>query len=146
MPEINGLEVLMETRKKYDLDKLPVIMVSSFDDVESISKCLLLGANDYLPKPLNSTILLAKVAATLERKILREREKELLSELHYQAITDELTQIPNRRYVFDSLEKSFSQILNENKEHFAVVILDIDHFKNVNDTYGHAAGDEIIKQ
>ncbi len=145
MPEINGLEVLMETRKKYDLDKLPVIMVSSFDDVESISKCLLLGANDYLPKPLNSTILLAKVAATLERKILREREKELLSELHYQAITDELTQIPNRRYVFDSLEKSFSQILNENKEHFAVVILDIDHFKNVNDTYGHAAGDEIIK-
>ena len=65
--------------------------------------------------------------------------------MHYQAITDELTQIPNRRYVFDSLEKSFSQILNENKEHFAVVILDIDHFKNVNDTYGHAAGDEIIK-
>ena len=145
MPEINGLEVLMETRKKYDLDKLPVEMVSSFDDVESISKCLLLGANDYLPKPLNSTILLAKVAATLERKILREREKELLSELHYQAITDELTQIPNRRYVFDSLEKSFSQILNENKEHFAVVMLDIDHFKNGNDTYGHAAGDEIIK-
>ena len=76
MPEINGLEVLMETRKKYDLDKLPVIMVSSFDDVESISKCLLqLGASDYLPKPLNSTILTCKKAAiNIERKILRERE------------------------------------------------------------------------
>tara|TARA_B100000886_G_scaffold125759_1_gene84713 strand:+ start:2640 stop:4079 length:1440 start_codon:yes stop_codon:yes gene_type:complete len=146
MPEINGLEVLIRIREKFDLDKLPVIMVSSFDDVESISKCLQLGANEYLPKPLNSTILLAKVAATLERKMLREREKELLSELHHQAITDEMTGIPNRRYVFEELEKSFKEINEKNKENFAVVIFDIDHFKNVNDTFGHAAGDEIIKK
>jgi diguanylate cyclase (GGDEF)-like protein len=146
MPEINGLEVLIRIREKFDLDKLPVIMVSSFDDVESISKCLQLGANEYLPKPLNSTILLAKVAATLERKMLREREKELLSELHHQAITDEMTGIPNRRYVFEELEKSFKEINEKDKENFAVVIFDIDHFKNVNDTFGHAAGDEIIKR
>ena len=146
MPEINGLEVLIRARKKFDLDKLPIIMVSSFDDVESISKCLQLGANEYLPKPLNSTILLAKVAATLERKMLREREKELLSELHHQAITDEMTGIPNRRFVFEELEKNFNEIKDKNKENFAVVIFDIDHFKNVNDTYGHAAGDEIIKK
>ena len=146
MPEINGLEVLIKAREKFDLDKLPIIMVSSFDDVESISKCLQLGANEYLPKPLNSTILLAKVAATLERKMLREREKELLSELHHQAITDEMTGIPNRRFVFEELEKNFNEIKDKNKENFAVVIFDIDHFKNVNDTYGHAAGDEIIKK
>ena len=144
--EINGLEVLIKAREKFDLDKLPIIMVSSFDDVESISKCLQLGANEYLPKPLNSTILLAKVAATLERKMLREREKELLSELHHQAITDEMTGIPNRRFVFEELEKNFNEIKDKNKENFAVVIFDIDHFKNVNDTYGHAAGDEIIKK
>lgn len=146
MPEVNGLEVLIKVREQYSADKLPIIMVSSFDDVESISKCIQLGASDYLSKPVNSTILTQKVASTLERKALREREEQLLSELHRQAITDEMTGIPNRRYVFDVLEKSFLEIDKESKEHFATVIFDIDHFKNVNDTYGHAAGDEIIKK
>ena len=146
MPEVNGLEVLIKVREQYSADKLPIIMVSSFDDVESISKCIQLGASDYLSKPVNSTILTQKVASTLERKALREREEQLLSELHKQAITDEMTGIPNRRYVFDILEKSFLEIEKESKEHFATAIFDIDHFKNVNDTYGHAAGDEIIKK
>jgi diguanylate cyclase (GGDEF)-like protein len=146
MPEVNGLEVLMKVREEFSADKLPIIMVSSFDDVESISKCIQLGASDYLAKPVNSTILAQKVASTLERKALREREEQLLSELHRQAITDELTGIPNRRFVFDQLEKSFLEIKNDSKEHFATAIFDIDHFKNVNDTYGHAAGDEIIKK
>lgn len=146
MPEVNGLEVLIKVREQYSADKLPIIMVSSFDDVESISKCIQLGASDYLSKPVNSTILAQKVASTLERKALREREEQLLSELHRQAITDEMTGIPNRRYVFDILEKSFLEIEKESKEHFATAIFDIDHFKNVNDTYGHAAGDEIIKK
>ena len=146
MPEFNGLEVLIKIREQYSADKLPVIMVSSFDDVESISKCIQLGASDYLSKPVNSTILTQKVASTLERKSLREREEQLLSELHRQAITDEMTGIPNRRYVFDHLEKSFDDIEKNSKEHFAAAIFDIDHFKHVNDTYGHAAGDEIIKK
>ena len=146
MPEVNGLEVLIKIREEYSADKLPVIMVSSFDDVESISKCIQLGASDYLPKPVNSTILTQKVASTLERKSLREREEQLLSELHRQAITDEMTGVPNRRYVFEQLERSFDDIKKNSKEHFATAIFDIDHFKNVNDTYGHAAGDEIIKK
>tara|TARA_B100001057_G_scaffold271190_2_gene271395 strand:+ start:4237 stop:5676 length:1440 start_codon:yes stop_codon:yes gene_type:complete len=146
MPEVNGLEVLIKIREQYSADKLPVIMVSSFDDVESISKCIQLGASDYLSKPVNSTILTQKVASTLERKSLREREEQLLSELHRQAITDEMTGIPNRRYVFDRLEKSFDDIEKSSKEHFAAAIFDIDHFKHVNDTYGHAAGDEIIRK
>ena len=146
MPEVNGLEVLIKIREEYSADKLPVIMVSSFDDVESISKCIQLGASDYLPKPVNSTILTQKVASTLERKSLREREEQLLSELHRQAITDEMPGVPNRRYVFEQLERSVDDIEKNSKEHFATAIFDIDHFKNVNDTYGHAAGDEIIKK
>lgn len=146
MPEVNGLEVLIKIREQYSADKLPVIMVSSFDDVESISKCIQLGASDYLPKPVNSTILTQKVASTLERKSLREREEQLLSKLHKQAITDEMTGVPNRRFVFERLEKSFDDIEENSKEHFATAIFDIDHFKQVNDTYGHAAGDEIIRK
>ena len=88
MPEVNGLEVLIKIREEYSADKLPVIMVSSFDDVESISKCMQLGASDYLPKPVNSTILTQKGGINIrKRKSLREREEQLLSELHRQAIT-----------------------------------------------------------
>ncbi len=57
-----------------------------------------------------------------------------------------MTGVPNRRFVFERLEKSFDDIEENSKEHFATAIFDIDHFKQVNDTYGHAAGDEIIKK
>ena len=82
-------------------------MVSAFNEY-SISKCIQLGAQDYLPKPINGTILLAKLIAALERKFLREREKELVNELHIQATTDQLTGIYNRRVIFaiDTWENS----------------------------------------
>ena len=75
LPDINGLELLKIFREGHSSDELPVIMVSAFNDVDSIAKCIQLGAQDYLPKPLNGTILLAKVISSLERKLFREREK-----------------------------------------------------------------------
>ena len=72
-------------------------MVSAFDDVDSIAKCIQLGAQDYLPKPINGTVLLAKVVSSLERKLLREREKELVNELHIQATTCLLYTSPSPR-------------------------------------------------
>ena len=81
-------------------------MVSAFNDVDSISKCIQLGAQDYLPKPINGTILLAKVVAALERKFWREREKELVNKLHIQATTDQLTGIYNRRVIFEALDEA----------------------------------------
>ena len=100
LPDINGLELLKRFRSKHSVESLPVIMVSAFDDVDSIAKCIQLGAQDYLPKPINGTVLLAKVVSSLERKLLREREKELVNELHIQATTDQLTGIANRRVIF----------------------------------------------
>ena len=100
LPDINGLELLKTFRKEHNSESLPVIMVSAFNDVDSISKCIQLGAQDYLPKPINGTILLAKLVAALERKFLREREKELVNELHIQATTDQLTGIYNRESYF----------------------------------------------
>ena len=120
-------------------------MVSAFNDVDSIAKCIQLGAQDYLPKPLNGTILLAKVVSCLERKFFREREQELVNELHIRATTDQLTGIYNRRVVFEALEKSFKEVQEGERENFSVLMLDIDHFKKVNDTYGHAGGDEVLK-
>ena len=65
LPDINGLELLKTFRKEHNSESLPVIMVSAFNDVDSISKCIQLGAQDYLPKPINGTLLLAKVVVSL---------------------------------------------------------------------------------
>ena len=145
LPDINGLELLKTFRSEHQSDSLPVIMVSAFNDVDSIAKCIQLGAQDYLPKPLNGTILLAKVVSCLERKFFREREKELVNELHIRATTDQLTGIYNRRVVFEALEKSYAEVQTGERNNFSVIMIDIDHFKKVNDTYGHAGGDEVLK-
>ena len=145
LPDINGLELLKRFRSKHSVESLPVIMVSAFDDVDSIAKCIQLGAQDYLPKPINGTVLLAKVVSSLERKLLREREKELVNELHIQATTDQLTGIANRRVIFDTLENAVSKEKRKDYKPFAIIVFDIDFFKNVNDTYGHAGGDEVLK-
>jgi diguanylate cyclase (GGDEF)-like protein len=145
LPDINGLELLKKFRSENTSENLPIIMVSAFNDVDGIAKCIQLGAQDYLPKPLNGTILLAKVISSLERKFFREREKELVNKLHIQATTDQLTGISNRRVVFEELENAYSDLHSDNRNDFSVIMIDIDFFKSVNDTYGHSGGDEVLK-
>ena len=144
LPDINGLELLKTFRKEHNAESLPVIMVSAFNDVDSISKCIQLGAQDYLPKPINGTILLAKVVAALERKFWREREKELVNELHIQATTDQLTGIFNRRVVFEALDEAMDKANESQERQFTTIMFDIDFFKQVNDNYGHAGGDAVL--
>ena len=145
LPDINGLELLKKFRSENTSENLPIIMVSAFNDVDGIAKCIQLGAQDYLPKPLNGTILLAKVISSLERKFFREREKELVNKLHIQATTDQLTGISNRRVVFEKLESAYADLHSDNRGDFSVIMIDIDFFKSVNDTYGHSGGDEVLK-
>ena len=144
LPDINGLELLKNFRKEHNSESLPVIMVSAFNDVDSISKCIQLGAQDYLPKPINGTILLAKVVAALERKFWREREKELVNKLHIQATTDQLTGIYNRRVIFEALDEAMDNSKQSKDRQFATIMFDIDFFKQVNDNYGHAGGDAVL--
>ena len=144
LPDINGLELLKTFRKEHNSESLPVIMVSAFNDVDSISKCIQLGAQDYLPKPINGTILLAKVVAALERKFWREREKELVNKLHIQATTDQLTGIYNRRVIFEALDDAMDNSKQAKDRQFATIMFDIDFFKQVNDSYGHAGGDAVL--
>ena len=144
LPDINGLELLKSFRKEHNSESLPVIMVSAFNDVDSISKCIQLGAQDYLPKPINGTILLAKVVAALERKFWREREKELVNKLHIQATTDQLTGIYNRRVIFEALDEAMENSKQSKDRQFATIMFDIDFFKQVNDNYGHAGGDAVL--
>ena len=137
LPDINGLELLKRFRKNHDRDELPIIMVSAFNDVDSTAKCIKLGASDYLPKPLNGTILMAKSIASLEAKYFRAREQELLKGLNLRATTCPLTGIYNRQVVFEKIEECFVKLKQEKGYEFSLLSMDIDFFKSINDTYGH---------
>jgi len=73
MPKLNGYEVLERMKSESNLRHIPVIMISAVDELDSVVKCIELGAEDYLPKPFNATLLRARVAASLERKRLHDQ-------------------------------------------------------------------------
>lgn len=90
MPEMNGYEVLAEVHADPHLKYIPVVMVSSIDELDSVVKCLEMGAEDYLPKPFKPALLRARVNSTLEKKQLRDRQRELFSKFATQEVADQL--------------------------------------------------------
>ena len=81
MPEMDGYTTLAEIQSDPGLRHMPVIMISSFDEMDSVIRCIELGATDFLPKPFNPTLLCARVQASLEKKRLRDQEQKLLHAL-----------------------------------------------------------------
>jgi GAF domain-containing protein/CheY-like chemotaxis protein len=97
MPNVNGYEVLAQMKASSSLRHIPVIMISAVDEIESVIRCIELGAEDYLPKPFNPTLLRARVGACLERKRLHDqvtaRTRELSEALEQQTATSEVLQV-----------------------------------------------------
>jgi adenylate cyclase len=78
MPEMDGFQTLSQIRDDRDLKNIPVIMVSAIDELDSVVKCIEMGAEDYLPKPINPVLLKARINASLEKKRLRDQQRELI--------------------------------------------------------------------
>jgi diguanylate cyclase (GGDEF)-like protein len=145
MPRIDGFKFLSMMKSRPDLQDTPVIMLTGMDDRDLKIKGLEQGASDYITKPFDPEELVARVKVHLKIKNLQDdlkRTNELLLEL---SNTDHLTGLFNRRYLMDALEKEIQRSARKGGN-LSLLILDIDHFKQVNDTYGHLQGDVVLQK
>jgi two-component system cell cycle response regulator len=152
MPEISGIEVARRIKGNKSLPFIPIIMQTALDSTEDKVEGLEAGADDYITKPIDFPELKARLRSMLRIKrlqeALEEREKELLEvneRLRFMSQTDALTGLDNRRHLNERIDEMFQHAQRLN-EPFSLVMCDLDKFKSVNDTYGHQAGDEVLKQ
>jgi len=150
MPDMNGFEVCDEIKSDLSLADIPIIFITASNEEEDVLQAFDKGAVDYIVKPFNTHELLARIRTHLElrytqcqlKKMLQE-QKELIRNLEKLANTDSLTGVWNRRYLLNIAEKETQRSRRYNRP-LSVLMIDIDHFKNVNDTYGHAVGDDVL--
>jgi len=152
MPKIDGIEVARRVKNNHTLPFIPIIMQTALDATENKVEGLEAGADDYITKPIDFAELKARLNSMLRIKRLQEeleeRERQLLEaneRLRHMSQTDGLTGLDNRRHLEERIEEMFEHAKRLN-EPFAIVMCDLDRFKSVNDTYGHQAGDAVLKQ
>ena len=119
--------------------------MASDGDLPRIAKGLDLGANDYLVRPLDRNELLARVRTQVRRKRYQERLRQNYEDSLSMALTDSLTGLFNRRYLNAHLSRIIGRIAETHKP-VAAILFDVDFFKHTNDNYGHAVGDEVLKE
>src|SRR6185437_5988191 len=152
MPVMDGIEVARRVKGNPNLPFIPIIMQTALDATENKVEGLEAGADDYITKPIDFAELKARLKSMLRIKRLQEeleeRERQLLEaneRLRHMSQTDVLTGLDNRRFLEERIEEMFEHAKRLN-EPFACVMCDLDRFKSVNDTYGHQAGDAVLKQ
>ncbi len=143
MPRMDGFKFMGMVTSRKELRDIPIIMLTGREDRDLKIKGLEQGACDYVTKPFDAGELVARVKVQLKIKALQDelkRSNELLQEL---SNTDPLTQLHNRRYLTKVLN---SELLRAERsgDSLALIMLDIDHFKKINDTYGHQNGDLVL--
>jgi len=136
MPVMDGLELTKEVRKKFTKNQLSIFVISSTANPEVSAMFLKRGANDFINKPFSKEEFSCRINNAIEAL-------ENIDTITNYASRDFLTGLYNRRYFFDTMEPAFLEAVESDGE-FVTAMIDIDHFKNINDTYGHDIGDKAI--
>jgi len=136
MPNVNGFEVCHLLKSTSHTKDIPIIFITAITDEDSIEKAYDIGGIDYVGKPFKPKELLAKIKRELKLQALQK-------ELTLLASTDSMTKLYNRRY-FSKISTHIFDLAQRNKQYSSIIMIDIDKFKNINDTYGHNIGDDVI--
>lgn len=137
MPDIDGFEVCKLLKSQFEIKDIPIIMITSKSDSSDVKKALELGAFDYIRKPLDNIEVVARIQSALRFKHHQDKLKEM-------AMKDGLTGLYNHALLIDLFQKEYTK-QKRSKGNISFVMMDIDHFKRVNDTYGHLSGDLVLK-
>jgi len=137
MPEMNGYEVLSVMKKCEEIKKIPVIFITGLSSDEDEEKGLTLEAVDYIAKPFSSMIVKLRVRNQIQ--IINQ-----MRTIEHLSMIDQLTNIPNRRSFDDRLYMEWKQAVREQTP-ISILMIDLDNFKNINDTQGHQRGDVVLK-
>ncbi|MEI6984609.1 MAG: PleD family two-component system response regulator [Rhodospirillaceae bacterium] len=139
----DGLRLCSQLRSNERTRQVPILLMVDDGDMNRVAKGLELGANDYVIKPIDRNELHARVRTQVRRKRFQDRLRANYEQSLSLALIDSLTGVFNRRYVSAHLPRLLDRAADSNKA-VSVLIFDIDHFKLVNDTYGHDIGDEVL--
>jgi two-component system, cell cycle response regulator len=145
IPGSDALRLVSQCRANETFRQLPILLIAENRDLPRLAKGLDLGANDYLIRPVDRNELLARTTTQVRRKRLQDRLQESYRRSLSLALTDELTGLYNRRYLFAHLDELIGRVRQDGIS-AAVLVFDIDHFKLVNDSYGHPAGDYVLRE
>ncbi len=136
MPGMDGFVLLKKLQEEVATRHIPVILITALSDIENEQRGLTLGAVDYIYKPFHPMIVKARVNTHI--KLYQYRKQ-----VEYQSMTDQLTGIANRRRYERVSEQKWQEAIRL-RVPFSICMMDIDHFKKYNDTFGHPAGDTVI--
>lgn len=145
MPGMSGTETLTHLQNNPELCNIPVIMVSANDADDFIIEALDIGAHDYVAKPFIYPVLAARIRTALRLQENQRELRELNKKLGKLASLDPLTEAYNRRHFLELANTEFAKAQRFNRP-LSVIMLDVDKFKVINDTYGHPTGDAALKQ
>ncbi len=142
----DGLRLSSQIRSLEGARQLPILLVDDNIDIRKTVKGLDLGANDYLLRPYDKAELIARVRSQLRRKKYQDKLRANYETSLSMALVDSLTGLFNRRYFNAHFDKILEKSRRESYKPVGLMVVDIDKFKSINDTYGHPVGDEVLQE